>query len=212
MVEGFTAFEINLTAIEAQWFEPSEPNGIITQYEVQYNELSVNVSGDTTSVVISRLETFVEYDIRVRAFTSRGPGPFTEIMRVRTDPGPASSPTNIDTTVGRRYIVLTWSPPVQQNGIIEGYYIITNAPTPDGIEEIVTPSTAEPSLNITEDLTVNFTNLDPFTFYNFSIAAYSFLHSDSNNDFTIIEGNFSETITEQTSQAGRCNTCTSNQE
>ena len=205
MVQGFTAFEVNLTAIEVQWLEPLEPNGIITQYEVRYNESSVVVSKDTTSVVITGLQAFVEYDIRVRAFTSQGPGPFTEIMHARTDPGPASPPTNIDTTAGRRYIVLTWSPPVQQNGIIEGYYIITNASIPDGIQETTTPSTAIQALNITDGLTVNFTNLDPFTFYSFSVAAYSFLHSDNDN-FTIIEGSFSEAIIKQTLQAGTC-TC-----
>ena len=201
MVQDFTAFEVNLTAIEVQWSEPSEPNGIITQYEVQYNESSVNVSGDTTSVILSRLDTFAEYDIRVRASTSQGEGPFTDIIRVRTDPGPASPPTEIDTTIDRRYIILEWSLPIQQNGVIEGYYIITNATTPEDLEEVTTPSGVT-ALNISEGSSVNFTNLNPFTYYSFSIAAYSFLHSDSNNDFTIIEGEFSETIVEQTLQAG----------
>ena len=63
-----------------------DTNGIITQYEVEFNQSTFNeisTSNLTTTnglqqmVELEGLEEYVEYSVRVRAYTSVGPGPFS---------------------------------------------------------------------------------------------------------------------------------------
>ena len=154
------------------------------------------------TIELTDLEVFSEYDIRVRAFTSRGPGIFTDIIRVRTDPAPASPPTNVQTTPDKRSILLEWGEPERPDGIIEGYYIITNATFPVGISPgVINIDTTV--LNVSSDIrSIIFDNLIPYTVYEFSVAAYSFQLMDENNNFTIIIGEFSEVITIRTLEDG----------
>ena len=69
----------------------ADQNGVITAYEINYlgdefntDPHSVNVSGSVTSLTLSGLEEYVVYDIKVRAYTSVGPGPFSAILSTRT--------------------------------------------------------------------------------------------------------------------------------
>ena len=68
-------------------------NGIITQYEVEFNQNTfseISLSNLTTTnglqlmVELEGLEEFVEYTVRVRAYTSVGPGPFSVAVMNRT--------------------------------------------------------------------------------------------------------------------------------
>ena len=76
------------TAILVAWDPVPEidRNGIITQYEVEFNQSTFNqisTSNLTTTnasqlmVELQELEEYVEYSVRVRAYTSVGPGPFS---------------------------------------------------------------------------------------------------------------------------------------
>lgn len=61
-------------------------NGIIVLYEVLYEPLetyggqltSLTYNSTTTSLFLSELEEFTEYNISVRAYTRVGPGPYSE--------------------------------------------------------------------------------------------------------------------------------------
>ena len=66
-------------------------NGIITNYEVQFEPLQftetlMTCTVNTTElfVVIDSLEEYVEYNISVRAYTSVGPGPYSDPVTERT--------------------------------------------------------------------------------------------------------------------------------
>jgi len=68
-------------------------NGIVTQYEVEFNQGTFNeistsnlttTNGSQLMVEIEGLEEYVEYSVRVRAYTSVGPGPFSVAMVIRT--------------------------------------------------------------------------------------------------------------------------------
>ena len=67
-------------------------NGIVTNYEVLYEPLetfegaimAMEVNTTNTSTTLSGLEEFVMYDISVRAYTSEGPGPYSEEIARRT--------------------------------------------------------------------------------------------------------------------------------
>ena len=68
-------------------------NGIITQYQVEYNQTEFSevlmfsnqiVSGDTLTTMLLNLEEYVTYTICVRAYTEVGSGPYSPIEEERT--------------------------------------------------------------------------------------------------------------------------------
>ena len=86
---------LSSTAILVTWDPVQEisRNGIITQYEVEVNQGTLNeipstrlttTNGSVLMVELGELEEDVEYTIRVRAYTSEGPGPFSATMVNRT--------------------------------------------------------------------------------------------------------------------------------
>ena len=81
------------TTIQVSWDPVPEihQNGIITGYDVTYynqstfrQPVTVSVSADEDSVTLTRLEEYVVYSIRVRAYTSIGAGPYSPLHNIRT--------------------------------------------------------------------------------------------------------------------------------
>ena len=71
-----------------------DQNGVITQYEVEYNQTTFSavsmyntttVNSTTLMVDLTGLEEYVEYSIRVRAYTSVGAGPYSDLVNVTTN-------------------------------------------------------------------------------------------------------------------------------
>ena len=92
---NINAVTVSSTAIQVSWNEvPAiDQNGIITQYEVEYNQSTFNgatmystitVDSSTLTVDLTGLEEYVEYSIRVRAYTSVGAGPYSDVVIERT--------------------------------------------------------------------------------------------------------------------------------
>ena len=83
------------TAILVTW-DPVpgiDRNGIVIQYEVKFNQSTfteISTSNLTTTngsvliVELQGLEEYTEYSVRVRAYTSVGPGPFGVAVVNRT--------------------------------------------------------------------------------------------------------------------------------
>ena len=70
---------------------PIDQNGVITQYEVEYTQstfasvpMTQTITVTSTMAVLTGLEEFVEYSIRVRAYTSVGAGPYSDAVVERT--------------------------------------------------------------------------------------------------------------------------------
>ena len=192
------ADELNLSTILVEWGPPVEPNGIITNYEVEYthvedtNTTTANFSSETFSIQLTNLIFHTDYDIRVRAYTIIGSGNYSNSIRVRTDPAPATPPVGVVATPNKRSVILTWMEPERPHGIIQGYYISSNATTPSGLAEATLDNNMT-VLNVTDidTRTITFTGLTPFTYYQFSVAAYSFNLMDETSNFTILVGQFS---------------------
>ena len=83
------------TAILVTWDPVPEidRNGIITQYEVEFNQSTFNeistsnltiTNGPRLMLELDGLEEYVDYSVRVRAYTSVGPGPFSVSVVNRT--------------------------------------------------------------------------------------------------------------------------------
>jgi len=93
--DNVQALTSSSTAILVTWDPVPEidRNGIITQYEVEFNQSTfseISTSNLTTTngqqlmVELEGLEEYVEYSVRVRAYTSVGPGPFSVALANRT--------------------------------------------------------------------------------------------------------------------------------
>ena len=96
---NITATTLSSSEIIVNWttFPDIDHNGIITQYEVQFNQSvamvsfppsdSILVSQDTTSAVLTGLGPLITYTVTVRAHTAVGPGPYSlDAAITETDP------------------------------------------------------------------------------------------------------------------------------
>ena len=94
--ENISITFIDGTSIQVTWADVLEidQNGIITKYEVIYEPLTtfgvlmpenLIVDSMNLSVTLENLEEYVEYNISVRAYTSVGPGPYSEDTIILTE-------------------------------------------------------------------------------------------------------------------------------
>ena len=81
------------TSILVEWDDVPDfdQNGIITSYNITYRSKTENHNGFTDAgpnehqKEVTDLREYVEYDITVRAATSKGDGPVSSPITVRTD-------------------------------------------------------------------------------------------------------------------------------
>ncbi|XP_033746096.1 LOW QUALITY PROTEIN: tyrosine-protein phosphatase 99A-like [Pecten maximus] len=107
---------------------PSELNGELTGYVIQYNVEGLNIlqtvteeNKDKTNLTIINLLPFTNYYITIRAQNNFGTGPFAEIM-VRTAEGRPSKPRIIHTLdVMSTSFNLSWEAPNEMRGNLLGY-------------------------------------------------------------------------------------------
>ncbi|XP_039212039.1 receptor-type tyrosine-protein phosphatase delta isoform X9 [Crotalus tigris] len=83
------------TSVQLTW-QPlilSERNGIITKYTLQYRD--INVAHQQTEIPVTPVDTIMTlsglkpdttYDVKIRAHTSKGPGPYSPSIQFRTLP------------------------------------------------------------------------------------------------------------------------------
>ena len=83
------------TVILVTWdpVQEIDRNGIIIQYQVEFNQSTFSeiptsnlttINGSVLMVELDGLEEYVDYSVRVRAYTSVGPGPFSVAVVNRT--------------------------------------------------------------------------------------------------------------------------------
>lgn len=91
-----TAVNTSSTTVRVHWAEvpPIDQNGIIVRYEVEYTQSTlsgaamfntVTVDASILLVDLIRLEEYVEYAIRVRAYTIVGAGPYSDVVFITTN-------------------------------------------------------------------------------------------------------------------------------
>ena len=176
---------------------PVDRNGIITEYEVLYEPLETfggllsPLSMNTTNLVVDLmgLVPFADYNISVRAYTSVGPGPYSEpivnrtleegnidaliynaiLYIIYTCTAPDIAPNVVAiTVVTSTTINFTWEeiPSVNRNGIITTFEILLEPlETFDG-------QLLAWQMN-TSDLYILLSDLEEFVGYNVSVRAYT---------------------------------------
>ena len=90
--QNVAATSISSTEINVTWDEvPKEDrNGNITLYEVQYTQsapgsIAARTNTSAREEMLQDLKPFTNYSIAVRAYTIRGPGPFSPDVVAMTD-------------------------------------------------------------------------------------------------------------------------------
>ena len=74
--QSLETISINSSSVTLQWRPPVTPNGIITQYSFQYNTTAVaNTTNNVLMYTVSGLSPDTVYVLQVRAHTSVGAGP-----------------------------------------------------------------------------------------------------------------------------------------
>ena len=143
---------ITSTTLRVTWDEvPAiDRNGIITEYEVEYNQSTFGSTSQTVRVTsriaeLTELHEYVEYYIRVRAHNTEGTGPYSSALLAATEQDgehiattcvrlilhhscfllvPSGYPMNITaTTISSSVIDVSWEafPEIDHNGILTHY-------------------------------------------------------------------------------------------
>ena len=217
--QNVIAMAISSTEIAVSWKEVPAiyENGIIIVYEVQYvplqtfgDQISTNTTNTTyLNTTLTGLQEYVEYNISVRAYTSVGPGPYSDPVTERTledgiytyywhiytltnllfSPEPAVAPENVATmAVSSTEIEVSWEkvPAIDENGIII-VYEVQYVPLQTFGDQISTNTTNTTYLNTT------LTGLEEYVEYNISVRAYT----------SVGPGPYSDPVTERTLEDGR---------
>ncbi|XP_049930076.1 phosphatidylinositol phosphatase PTPRQ isoform X4 [Epinephelus moara] len=169
---------ISSTSIQVTWVPPLNPNGRITHYTVYglklHNNQALTWVTNTTSILITDLDKYTAYKLRVAASTAVGESSLSEeddIFVFTLEDEPDSPPVNlavVDTSPSTA--TLAWSPPEQANGIIQHY-------------EVLYENESYSALMNTSSNTVTLMNLKPFTYYNVSVRAYTrYGHGNQTSD------------------------------
>ena len=217
--QNVSATAISSTKIMVIWREvPAiDQNGIIANYEVQFEplqftEILMTSTVNTTDlfIVIDSLEECIDYNINVRAYTSVGPGPYSDPVTERTlEDGnfscpklyyrshynciinptePATPPQNVSATaISSTKITVIWRevPAIDQNGIITNYEV--------QFEPLQFTETLMTSTVNTTDLSIVIDSLEEYIEYSISVRAYTSVGS----------GPYSDPVIERTLEDGR---------
>ncbi|XP_063770950.1 receptor-type tyrosine-protein phosphatase S isoform X5 [Pseudophryne corroboree] len=156
----------NITSVSIQltWLPPvlAEQNGMITKYTVVYwvadspeNMLEIDLPSSESSCLLSNLKPNTVYEVKIRAHTSKGPGPYSPSVQYRTYLLNQVLPKNFKVKmVTKTSVLLSWEFPENYNSIVP-YKIQYNMQTVD-----VDGRTTKKLI----------TNLKPKTYYNFILT------------------------------------------
>uniref|UniRef100_W5NHK9 Phosphatidylinositol phosphatase PTPRQ n=1 Tax=Lepisosteus oculatus TaxID=7918 RepID=W5NHK9_LEPOC len=164
---NLTYGSISSTKITVSWLSPLHANGIILSYTVQYWNAShsLNISTNSTKVIISNLKKNAWYWITVVANTKFGSGNQTsDVLNVTTLEDGAtvpSSPPQFLTVkqLSDSEVKVSWMPPLQANGQVL-YYMV-----------YVWNQSSEFIINVTETSVV--LSVESGKEYNISVSAWT---------------------------------------
>ncbi|VDN93409.1 unnamed protein product [Brugia pahangi] len=177
------------TEIFFKWEPPvcEEQNGKITQYEYEvtgaeeWNDMKREGVTPRTNAAVDQMSPGSTYNIRVRAYTSEGPGPWSEPIQITTtgtELGPPRELTAVHTKP--KIIQLTWLPPYPERAPVV-VYKIRYSPRADDSNPVEMElsgdqlsCTGYKSPLITNDnICATIKSLQPDTTYRFAVQAQS---------------------------------------
>ncbi|XP_072260348.1 receptor-type tyrosine-protein phosphatase delta isoform X4 [Pyxicephalus adspersus] len=116
------------TSVQITWQPPilSERNGVITKYILLYRDINnpyhpaeVPIVPAATTVTLTTLKPDTIYDVKIRAYTSKGPGPYSPSVQFRTLPVDQVFAKNFHVkAVMKTSVLLSWEIPENYNSAL----------------------------------------------------------------------------------------------
>ena len=130
----FPAASIFATNVTALWTPPTQPNGVITSYQLHYRIpldpltnapgtpiLAATVPGNVTTVLVTGLSPFTSYEFRIVAINGAGEGTSEWELVTTGEARPEGiNPITVEMKTAET-LVLQWTPPDTPNGVIMEY-------------------------------------------------------------------------------------------
>ncbi|XP_046841964.1 titin-like isoform X3 [Xenia sp. Carnegie-2017] len=180
------ASNVSSTQLNVSWDEPENFNGVLLSYTVYYklirddnNEVvhsmiykSTNTSTDVRTLTLTNLEKYSVYEVKVSASTSVGEGMNSTVKEFLTDEDTPGAPVNVTLEISSSTVLeLTWVVPMDPNGIIRGYNVSWSKVINDRNETV--PITMNSTTTTKTSFSIS--NLDPYSVYNVSLNAFTFV-------------------------------------
>ncbi|XP_055886068.1 tyrosine-protein phosphatase Lar-like isoform X5 [Biomphalaria glabrata] len=170
--QNFTATGLTETAVRLTWDLPVRNfrNGDILMYQITYHKLSdstaeedMNVTSDTFKD-LTNLDMNTDYSFKIRAYTSKGSGPWSNRLHFRTFGKMPPAPKNIKVRkTSETSLQVTWDEP---DVPVSGYKIF--------YQTFYTPKMYSwEQMEVGPYITAEITNLQPFTVYAVRMQAKS---------------------------------------
>ncbi|XP_078687345.1 usherin-like isoform X3 [Branchiostoma floridae x Branchiostoma belcheri] len=158
-------------SVQLRWQPPYNAHGQILGYKIFYQKMGQIVPSveDTQSTglvyKLTGLRKWTEYIISVAAYTSRGDGMKSNMIIIRTMKDVPGAPEDVQGIAqGSDALRVTWQPPTDRNGVIQGYKVYYARMGTEDYTEIDTQNT---------ELSFDLSELRPWTSYTFSVSAYT---------------------------------------
>ena len=191
-------FPLNSTSLTVSWdsVPPVHQNGNVTKYEVEYNQtkfpavprqIKITVDGVNMTEALDDLQEYVQYFVRVRAYTIVGPGDYTlPVQQTTQEDGklkydqllstsdlsyfiaPSGYPTKFEVTPqSPNTVIMEWGPvpEIDQNGVITSYEVVYSQSSNDHLPQSGTVTATETSTSVGP--------LQPFIPYNLTVRAFT---------------------------------------
>ncbi|XP_033110841.1 usherin-like [Anneissia japonica] len=118
---------VSATQIRATWTAPVYPNGNIAAYGVVVMSGSpqqfTRFSGLTQSFLLTGLEPYTQYNVRVQVCNNGGCGHGPKAYARTSEASPQEQDPPVLKATGPSVIEVSWQPPVKPNGIITSYEV-----------------------------------------------------------------------------------------
>ncbi|ELU03642.1 hypothetical protein CAPTEDRAFT_17814, partial [Capitella teleta] len=164
------------TSLVLRWEPPPEEdqNGRITGYKIRYKKRgeqgsSVTTDGNRRMYALTELSRGVEYQLRIQALTVNGTGPATDWLSGETymhdldETSVPGQPSSLQVRPMTNSIVVSWTPPVEQDILIRGYILGYGIGVPDIYKQVLDPKQRYHTIK----------NLKPSSQYVISLRAFN---------------------------------------
>lgn len=160
------------TTVVINWESPKPiyRNGKISNYGVHFHKYSESFPTEQnttqTKMVFSSLDENTEYTFKIRAYTSRGPGPWSDKIKINTPSEVPMAPTNVQALSTSETSIEVWWDQVPFFNDILGYQVLY---TQTAVEDLDLWFKKEVPMTWSAAIT----GLEPKTMYAIRVAAYT---------------------------------------
>ncbi|XP_043936295.1 neural cell adhesion molecule L1 isoform X2 [Protopterus annectens] len=180
--DNVTVKTINSTVVSVTWqrVPKDKIRGHLLGYKITYwkvqsrlhrrkrhtHQHEVRIPHDVTHAIITNLDPYSEYMLKVKVYNGKGDGPPSPAVTVLTPEGAPGKPASLKIEhLSDTSLILKWTQPHNPNGIIIGYEL--------QYQKVSDPESIFESINIPNPVGLNWTvaNLSPTSKYKFYLTA-----------------------------------------